>query len=101
MERVQVAYINEQGVDLLLVPVDPAFQKHSDTDQLRVCAVLQACATTAGLSGTVVPVWDAGDGRMAFLAPREAHAFLIAIDLGFVVEHINGELRWGGLLEKC
>lgn len=49
------------------------------------------------MDGTVVPVWDAGDGRMAFLAPPEAHAFLKGIDLGYVLDHLNGELSWGGV----
>lgn len=97
MQRVQVAHIRDETRDLILVPLDGAFRQRTDDEQRRIRAALQACASTAGLVGTVVPVWDAGDGRMAFLAPQEAHAFLTQIDLAFVLDHLNAELSWGGL----
>lgn len=97
MERLQVAYIHEGDLDLILVPLDSSFRQRTENDQRRIRAALQACATTAAMSGAVVPVWDAGDGRMAFLAPQEAHAFLKQIDLAFVFTHLNADLSWGGL----
>lgn len=97
VERIQVALVHEQDLDLILVPLDGAFRQRSADDQRQIRAGLQACAMSAGLSGTVVPVWDTGDGRMAFLAPVEAHAFLKAIDLGYVLDHLNSDLSWGGL----
>ena len=99
MERIQVAHIREQGMDLILVPLDGSFRQRSKDEQRRIRAALQACATTAGMDGTVVPVWDAGDGRMAFLAPVEAHRFLKTIDLGYVLDHLDGELSWGGVTD--
>lgn len=97
LERIQVAHIGEQGLNLILVPLDALFRQRPEDDQRRIGAALQAWATTAGMDGVTVPVWDAGDGRMAFLAPVEAHPFLKAIDLAFVLDHLNAELSWSGL----
>ena len=96
MDRFQIAHVHEQDMALIIVPLDDAFRHRSALEQLRVRAALQASATIAGLDGSVVPVWDAGDGRMAFLAPLDCHPFLSGIDLAFVFDHINGELACNG-----
>lgn len=95
METFQIAHIREQGVDLVITPLDTEFGLRTQTEQRRIAALLQACAKNAGLEGTVVPVWDNGDGRMAFLAPREFHPFLRTIDLSFVMANINRTLKCG------
>jgi hypothetical protein len=57
-----------------------------------VIAALQVCARAAGLAGTVVPVWDAGGGRMAFIAPRPWHPFFKSLRLQTVAQNINKRL---------
>jgi hypothetical protein len=91
----KVAHIREQGVDLIIIPLDSQFRFKPDADQQQTIAVLQACATSAGLQGTVVPVWDNGGGRMAFRAPQNWHPFFQGISLGFVAANINRELTCG------
>jgi len=90
-----VAHIREQGVDLVIVSLDQPFGLRSAADQREITAALQACAREAGLAGAVVPVWDAGGGRMEFLAPRNWHAFFTSINLQFVAMNINRRLTCG------
>jgi hypothetical protein len=75
MPKYKVAHIKEQGQDMIIVPVDSSFGNKSQEEQNEITFMLQKCATSAGLAGTVVPVWDKGGGRMAFLAPEPWHPF--------------------------
>ena len=92
MTTYEVAHIQEQGVDLILIPLDSSFGFKIPIEQHKIVDVLQECATAAGLIGTVVPVWDTGGGQMAFLAPPNWHPFLSSIDLTFVTLNINRTL---------
>ena len=94
MPKVQVAHVKQQGVDLIIVPLDDDFGRKSDIDRRRAIAELQARSASAGLRGAVVPVWDNGDGCMAFIAPRPWHPFFKSIDLGRVWASVNRELSW-------
>lgn len=77
---------------MVIVPLDSAFGRSSRNDQMAATEDLQLHARGAGLAGTVVPVWDAGGGRMAFLAPHSWDPFFQSIDLGFVLANINREI---------
>jgi hypothetical protein len=92
MADFDVAHLREQGQDMIIVPLKDEFQYKSDVDQHRVIAALQVCARAAGLAGTVVPVWDAGGGRMAFIAPRPWHPFFKSLRLQTVAQNINKRL---------
>jgi hypothetical protein len=92
MATYDIAHIREQGIDLIIVLVDPAFGFESPGEQQQIVAVLQECATQAGLAGTVIPVWDAGAGRIGFLAPQNWLSFFSSIDLTFVIRNINRKL---------
>ena len=94
MARFKVAHIREQGVDLIIVPLDSAFGNKTSNDQSSIIADLQSNATGAGLAGTVVPVWDAGGGRMKFIAPPNWHAFFRTTNLQWVAANINKEIYW-------
>ena len=67
----------------------------SNSEQNKICAELQACATSAGLAGIVVPVWDNGGGRMGFLAPTQWHAFFGSITLADIASTVNRKLTCG------
>ena len=69
------------------------FEFKTEREKDAAVVELQRRAGNAGLAGTVVPVWDGGGGRMAFLAPANCHPFLRSIDLGFVAQNINRELN--------
>ena len=93
MPRFDVAHVREQGVDLIIVPLNDAFGHRSKPDQEAVIDELQVRATSAGLAGTVVPVWNSG-GRMAFIAPHAWHPFFKSLSLAAVGQSINRELYW-------
>jgi len=92
MSRFEIAHIQQQSVDLIIIPLNPSFGRKTTFEQNQTTRGLQACASAAGLAGTVVPVWDAGGGRMAFLAPSNWRSFFQSIDLSFVARNINREL---------
>lgn len=60
MAQYKLAHIREQGVDLIIIPLDSSFGYKSETDQHDIISSLQACARSAGLAGTVVPIWEEG-----------------------------------------
>ena len=94
MPKFQVAHIREQGVDLIIIPLKGSSRFKSETEQHEIISELQVRASNAGLAGTVVPVWDNGGGRMAFIAPQNWHPYFKGISLQFVADNINRELYW-------
>jgi hypothetical protein len=94
MPHFRVAHLREQGQDMIIVPLDSNFGHQPANDQHAAISDIQRHARGAGLAGTVVPVWDNGGGRMAFIAPRPWHPFFSSISLGFVAANLNRELYW-------
>ena len=94
MPRFKVAHVNQSGIDLIIIPVESAFGNMPIQSQLATSADIQNHADSAGLRGTVVPVWDAGLGRMGYLAPTNWHPFFNSINLQWVWANINRELFW-------
>jgi hypothetical protein len=94
MPTFQVAHVREQGVDLIIIPVESAFGVKNQKEQHQIFSELQIRANNAGLAGTVVPVWDGGGGRLAFLAPTQWHSFFRSLTLQWVAANINKSLYW-------
>jgi len=94
MPKYKVAHIHEQGVDMIVIPLERQFGLKSQSDQNETCAELQAKANSAGLKGNVVLVWDSGSGRMGFIAPPQWHAFFKSCSLQWVAANINQEIYW-------
>lgn len=94
MPRLKVAHVNQQGVDLIIVPLDRTFGQRTQHDQRRAINELQMRSNAAGLRGSVVPVWDTGGGRMAFIAPPNWHSFFRNISLRWVAANVNREVHW-------
>lgn len=92
MTTFKIAHIREQGQDMIIMPLDDSFQYKSNTEQNAVRNSLQLNARSARLAGTVVLVWNAGSGRMAFLAPRPWHPFFSSLTLADVARSINRTL---------
>ena len=88
MLRFDVAAVNEQGVNLLIIVVGDSFGCQPRAAQHEAQQELQARASRAGLPGTVVSVWNHG-GRMRFLAPRQWHPFFRTVGLGDVARNVN------------
>jgi hypothetical protein len=94
MPTLEVAHLNQQGQDIIIVPLDDSFGSKTQQDQRRTIGEIQRHAMGAGLRGTVVPVWDNGGGRMAFIAPQPWHPFFRSLNLGTVFANVNRELSW-------
>lgn len=94
MPTLAIAHIREQGVDLIIAPLASDFGLKAPETQRALIAEIQLRSRGAGLAGTVVPVWDDGAGRMAFIAPRPWHPFFKSIGLGAVQASVNQELSW-------
>jgi hypothetical protein len=92
MTKLQIAHIREQGVDLIIVPLDKSFAAQTAAQQQGAIDALRMSASLAGLAGDVVPVWDTGDNRMGFLAHKNYHPYFVSISLEFVYANLNKEL---------
>ena len=92
MATYKVAQFKHNNSDYVLIVVAPAFGNKNAQQQYADTAVLTRCARKAGMKGTVVPVWDAGAGRMGFLAEPVHHPFLQGLNIGFVHSHISATL---------
>ena len=92
METFEVAHVREQGVDLIITVVSPSFGHKSNSDQESATLALQACAESAGLAGTVVPVWEESGGRLRFYAPTRWHSFFQSLDPLTLAASINRKL---------
>jgi hypothetical protein len=83
-----------QDVDLIIIPLDSSFAYKPPQEQREIIFDLQSRSEAAGLAGTVVPVWDAGNRRMAFIAPQNWHPFFQSVSLQWVFANINRDLYW-------
>jgi hypothetical protein len=93
MTKLRLAHIREQGQDMIIIPLDDSFGRKTNAEQNTITQDLQLRARSAGLAGTVVPVWNA-DGRMGFIAPRPWCSFFQSISLHWVLRNINKELSF-------
>lgn len=94
-KRFPVAHLHEQGADMIIVPLDDDFDLKLEEEKHQTKEALQMCASSAGLRGTVVPVWMARNGRMTFIAPRPWHPFFASLSMGAVQANLNRELICG------
>jgi hypothetical protein len=94
MTTLDIAHVREQGVDMIIVPLDQSFDHKTAAQQNAARAEIQARAASAGLRGAVALVWDAGGGRMAFLAPTNWQRFFQSVNLRWVFANLNRELSW-------
>lgn len=91
MNKFKIAHIREQGQDMIVVPLESAFDLRSESTQQETIAALQLASRSAGLAGTVVPVWLSGHG-MKFIAPRQWIAFFRTLQWNQIMASINKEL---------
>jgi hypothetical protein len=91
----EVAHLNVQGQQVIIVVVNSSVGFKSDLEQNQIRNSLQLYASNAGLAGTVALVWDVGGGRLAFLAPRPWYSFFQSLTLADVARNINKKLTCG------
>jgi len=94
MNKFKIAHIKEQGVNLIIIPLDTSFGRKPKDEQEGIMMTLQRCASAAGLAGSVVPVWKEGS-KSAFLAPQNWHPFLKSVMWEAIMLSINKELTCG------
>jgi hypothetical protein len=91
-EAFKVAHLKEQGVDLVIVFVNPSVGNLSPLEQQQAADALQRCAASAGLAGNVAMVWQNSAGRMEFWAPNNQHAYFLEVPWDYLVGNINKTL---------
>jgi len=94
MAKFKIAHIREQGIDLIIVPLESSFGNKTQREQSEIIASLQVCASSAGLAGTVVPVWREGNSHK-FIAPPNWHPFFKSLGWNQIMANINKELTCG------
>jgi hypothetical protein len=92
MAELEIAHINEQGEDIILIPLNNTFGYKTRLEQEQTITSLQNFATRAGLKGKVIPVWVDVAKRMHFVAPEFYHAFMFSINYNYVLRNINKKL---------
>jgi hypothetical protein len=92
MPRYKVAHVKEQGVDLIIIPLERRFGSLGNSAQNTERDQLQVRANAAGLAGTVVPVWNVGGNRMGFLAPSGFRPFFSGLSLHQAHQRVNKEI---------
>lgn len=94
MPLYKVAHLREQGQDIIVVPLDRSFELKLEQDKNEIIINLQLHARGAKLAGLVIPVWDAGDGQLKFIAPQQWHAFFRSLNWTFVQANLNTTISW-------
>lgn len=88
MASFQVAHINEQGNDVIILPLGESFPNQSPEQKKEMLDGFSACIRKAGLKGTLVPVWPEGDS-IRFIAPKEWHPFCASMSWDWIRYNIN------------
>ena len=93
MPQFKVAHLQEQGQDMVIIPLESRFEQKSAAEQHKIISDLQTHSLAAGLKGTVVPVWESGN-QLRFIAPTPWHPFFKGISLQQIWDSINKEISW-------
>ncbi|HWB85071.1 MAG TPA: hypothetical protein VG675_13080 [Bryobacteraceae bacterium] len=92
METFQVAHLNIQSVNVIIIFLDRIFDSKPADEQHAIHTRLQIAATSAGLAGNVVPVWVDQLGRTRFIAPPQQHPFFRTISYQQLYTQVNRTL---------
>lgn len=92
MEQFSVAHLSVQNVNVVIVFLNQRFDRMTAADQHAVHRQLQTAATSAGLVGNVVPVWQDAFAHTKFIAPPEQHPFFCNTSYDALYAHVNRTL---------
>jgi hypothetical protein len=92
MTPYKIAHIEEKGVNIIIIPLESSFGNKTKKQQDQIIDALQNCAKSAGLAGTVVPVWETGINHR-FIAPPRWHPFFKTLSWDAILGKINKELN--------
>jgi len=88
VETFEIAHINEQRTDLIIVFVAARAASLSSADMDAFVTALTICARSARLAGHVVPVWPGG-----FFAPPNVHTFFESAPYALLAQRVNKKLQ--------
>jgi hypothetical protein len=91
VETFEVAHINVQGQNVILIVVSPSVGSRSSQDQAALLATLESRAHQAGLAGHVALVWNSG-GRVMSYGPRAWSGYLQSLTWYDVAANVNRSL---------
>jgi hypothetical protein len=93
MHTFQVAQLDIQDVQLVVVFLPSDFDGKTPQEKLDLHAALARCAERDGLPGNVVALWQDASHRTRFIAPPQQHPFFQIMKYEQLVAQVNGELR--------
>jgi hypothetical protein len=86
--------MNAQGTKLLVVPISSDSGLETELARREARDKMQAQATAAGLSGTVILVWKKAFGDTEFLAPSDLHEAIANTTFEQIEAAVNTRLSW-------
>jgi hypothetical protein len=92
METFEVAHLNIQAVNVVIIFLDRHFDSMLPDQQHGAHRRLELAARAAGLTGNVVPVWLDAFGRMKFIAPQNQHPFFTSVSYEQLHGNVNRTL---------
>lgn len=96
MEQFSVAHLNVQNVNVIIIFLNQKFDRMTPADKHAVHRQLQTAATSAGLAGNVVPVWQDAFAHTKFIAPTQQHPFFRSTSYDALYAHVNRMLTING-----
>jgi hypothetical protein len=87
MQEFNVAHINEQGVDLIIVFLDQKVAGFSPAQLEEIAERLTVCARSVNWRGFVALVWPGG-----FWAQKNQHAFFASAPYNLLASQVNKTL---------
>lgn len=93
MPSFDVAYVREQGQNMLLFPLNRSFAHKSSAEQHSILQELEERAHGAGLAGRAVAVWESG-GRTYTIGPKLWAGFLRSLSMRAVLASVNRKISW-------
>lgn len=91
MTEYKIAHVQEEGNDIIFVPLDCDFAQKPNEEKQEVVRSLQLFARCNGMAGQVVPVWASGPS-FSFIAPLELTVYLRGLSWDFITGNINKTL---------
>lgn len=91
MRSFHVAHLRIRGNDLIILPLSESFARMPPQEREAALREVRAAAKSAGLKGTVVPVWPFGE-QIQFLAPKPWHPFFRGVSWSWLQANLNRQI---------
>ncbi|MDQ8937272.1 hypothetical protein [Acinetobacter rudis] len=91
MYKIRFTYIQEQGKNIIIIPMEQNFEYKNKHQQLDILKSLELLISNSEFIGTVVLVWLSGD-KMKYIAPLSWHPFFNSLTWNYVIKNLNRQL---------